>query len=320
MEKNQYNENISFVLPNDLVFFKSVNEEGDLEARISTILPTTKESRFQSQLTSSIYLTEYIPENEKGSKDLLERLAKRLPHAKYLVLSDAPKAMAVNWNMEYDVFGSVVKKFATVVLVQVDDWTVLELVSIQVDEALVERKLDLYHFILDIAKSIRVKGKELKLHKATPESLKSALALTFKEQGNKVPFKLDYDHIYPGHYKKLNNEGDLWRAMYEHCFTQNPQITYKGKRFVFSGCNLEGIDVRDDALKRAFQEAGGQERSSISGVTDYLVVDPTYAGASKIRDVRKKREEGKFIEVIRFEDFVAGLGLHKTEKGWKYKD
>jgi GNAT superfamily N-acetyltransferase len=58
----------------------------------------------------------------------------------------------------------------------------------------------------------------------------------------------------------------------------NPHIEFNGKLFVFSG--FGHASEKEHPIVKKVIEKGGQYRSKVSGLTNYLVVDPSDAGSS----------------------------------------
>lgn len=91
-----------------------------------------------------------------------------------------------------------------------------------------------------------------------------------------------------------------WLKDYGHAVEKNPEIQFDGKRFVFSG-------VDSDEIINAVLKRGGQKRSSVSGITDYLVVDPRYCGESNTDNAIEQQKKGKPVKIILLDDLKAIL-------------
>ena len=91
-----------------------------------------------------------------------------------------------------------------------------------------------------------------------------------------------------------------WLQEYGEYVEKDPDVDFNGKLFVFTGL-LHG-STKDNPLVQRVIEKGGQYRSRISGLTDYLIVDPRGAGYSKIDAVFEQQKKGKKIKVILLED------------------
>ena len=92
-----------------------------------------------------------------------------------------------------------------------------------------------------------------------------------------------------------------WMREYGKYLDSNACIDFDGTIFVESG-------VLDSTMER-ITELGGQLRKSISGKTNYLVVNPEAAGEGKISAVIAQRENGKDIKVILLRDMQDALDI-----------
>ena len=99
---------------------------------------------------------------------------------------------------------------------------------------------------------------------------------------------------------------NAWMKQYGSYVTHNPEIVFEGKLFVFSGLDSKSAE-KDHPIVKRVAEKGGQYRTSISGRTDYLVVNPAESGVSQINAVIAQREKGKIIRVILLEDLEKAL-------------
>ena len=91
-----------------------------------------------------------------------------------------------------------------------------------------------------------------------------------------------------------------WLNNYGHAVEKNPDIQFDGKLFVFSG--VDSDETIDAVMKR-----GGQQRSKISGITNYLIVDPRYCGESKTNNAIEQQKKGKPVKIILLDDLKAAL-------------
>ena len=97
-----------------------------------------------------------------------------------------------------------------------------------------------------------------------------------------------------------DKNAEEWLQEYGKYAEKDPDIDFNGKLFVFTGLLQES--TKDNPLVQRVIEKGGQYRSRISGLTDYLIVDPRGAGYSKIDAVFEQQKKGKKIKVILLED------------------
>ena len=63
---------------------------------------------------------------------------------------------------------------------------------------------------------------------------------------------------------------------------KNPSISFDGTLFVFTGFVGHSGDKYHPIIEKVLKK-GGQYRSKVSGITDYLIVNPSEAGESKIK-------------------------------------
>ena len=99
-----------------------------------------------------------------------------------------------------------------------------------------------------------------------------------------------------------NWTGDSWLRRYKDYLETDPEVTFEGKKFVFSGVAFHAVE-KDDPIVQRTVERGGEYRSKVSSKTDYLIVNPSSAGYSKMEAVLEQRKKGKMIKVIDFADF-----------------
>jgi hypothetical protein len=109
----------------------------------------------------------------------------------------------------------------------------------------------------------------------------------------------------------LEVRADSWIQKYGEYIDHDPEIDFDGSLFVFSGFGVLG---KDDPIVLDVIEKGGQYRSKVSGLTNYLVVDPRFAGDSQIVAVIEQLQKGKNIKVILLEDLEKALKNKTTTK------
>ena len=97
---------------------------------------------------------------------------------------------------------------------------------------------------------------------------------------------------------------DQWLQQYGEYVEEAPTIDFNGKLFVFTGL-LDSS--KDNPIVKKVIKKGGQYRTSVSGLTDYLVVNPSGAGYTKIDDAIEQQMKGKKIKVILLEDLKSAL-------------
>lgn len=106
---------------------------------------------------------------------------------------------------------------------------------------------------------------------------------------------------------------ERWLQKYGKYVETNPLIDINGSLFVFTGLGHAGPKKENPVVQKLI-EKGGQYRSSISGRTNYLVVNPREAGESKIEAVLEQREKGTDIKVIFLEDLKKALGMKEPNR------
>ena len=104
-------------------------------------------------------------------------------------------------------------------------------------------------------------------------------------------------------------EYEAWMNKYEEYIEKDPLIDFDGTLFVFSGLGRGHAGEKDDPIVQMVIEKGGQYRSKVSGITNYLVVDPWHSGYSKIDAAIEQNDNGKHIKIILLEDLEKALGL-----------
>ena len=100
---------------------------------------------------------------------------------------------------------------------------------------------------------------------------------------------------------------DAWIAKYGAYLAPDPQISFSGKLFVFSGLATHA-DPKDHPTIQKVLDRGGEFRSKVSGLTDYLVIDPAFGGGSKLNTAIEQQKKGKPVQIILLKDLEAALG------------
>ena len=100
---------------------------------------------------------------------------------------------------------------------------------------------------------------------------------------------------------------DAWIAKYGAYLAPDPQISFSGKLFVFSGLATHA-DPKDHPTIQKVLDRGGEFRSKVSGLTDYLVIDPVFGGGSKLNTAIEQQKKGKPVQIILLKDLEAALG------------
>ena len=103
-----------------------------------------------------------------------------------------------------------------------------------------------------------------------------------------------------------------WMQYYGKNIDHNPIINFDGSLFVFTGFGHRS--EKEDPIVQKVIEKGGQYRSKVSGLTNYLVVDPRNAGETKVEAAIEQREKGKNIQIVLLEDLEKALEGKTTTK------
>lgn len=98
-----------------------------------------------------------------------------------------------------------------------------------------------------------------------------------------------------------SSDEDKWMSKYGEYVESDPTIDFEGKNFVFTGLSWHA-EEREHPIVLDVIARGGEYRSKVSGKTDYLVVDPSGAGDSKIQAVIEQVNKGKDIKVVLLRD------------------
>lgn len=93
----------------------------------------------------------------------------------------------------------------------------------------------------------------------------------------------------------------------------NPVIIIPGKKFVFSGLGVVKEEQKNHPIVKELEAKGGLYRSSVSGVTDYLVVGNDYPGEAKLNAAIAQQEKGNPVHIIRLADLEEALSLRQND-------
>lgn len=107
---------------------------------------------------------------------------------------------------------------------------------------------------------------------------------------------------------------DKWLKTNGKYLEKNPQIDFSGKKFVFTGLGYRQYSMEDETpYTQLVEDRGGLTRSKVSGVTDYLVIEPAGAGESKLNEALEQQGNGKPVKIILIDDLRKALGLDDFE-------
>lgn len=108
-----------------------------------------------------------------------------------------------------------------------------------------------------------------------------------------------------------------WLDEYEEYLEINPNISFDNTIFVFTGLGGKGSEKEHPLVQKVIEE-GGQYRTTVSGKTDYLVVDPKYAGSSKVDKAIEIQENSGKVQIIRRSDLEEVLGFDSSDYETSY--
>lgn len=99
-----------------------------------------------------------------------------------------------------------------------------------------------------------------------------------------------------------------WLEEYDSHIDRDAVIEFPGKKFVFTGLSGWLSKVREDLnVIEEIQARGGLNRSTVSGQTDYLVVNPEGAGHGKVQKALEMKARGKGLKIVLLEDLKKSL-------------
>lgn len=104
----------------------------------------------------------------------------------------------------------------------------------------------------------------------------------------------------------IEEMGKQWLSDYGEHLEKEPIIMFSGKSFVLSGMDVLG-DEHEISVEEEIVSRGGVVRKDVSGKTDYLVVDPAWAGESKVKKAIEQKKKGKPVKIILGTDLIAEI-------------
>lgn len=93
---------------------------------------------------------------------------------------------------------------------------------------------------------------------------------------------------------------ECWIRLFGKYVETDPEITFHQKKFVLTFYD-------NGEMRQKITAFGGLIRTAVSGVTDYLVVDPERAGTSQIVKVIELQSQGKSVIAVWIEDLKKAL-------------
>lgn len=186
----EYNDKIKFMLPAGFIFSRDEDDEGNEVVSILTGEYENDEGETNYKFNCRVNYTEYDPseaDEEFTSDNLLDLLAERMENSRRMKLPGAPKTILLNKGMPLSIFGHIMKVYASIVLVQVDDWAVMQLITTGTysdDDPSINTER--YENLFEVLKAARIKGKKLPVEGVSPSEIEEALQLTFEEDGEAI--------------------------------------------------------------------------------------------------------------------------------------
>lgn len=190
MATYEYNDKIKFMLPAGYLFSRDEDDEGNEVVNITAGEYENDEGETCYKFTCRVSYSEYDPEEadeEFTSENLLDLLAERMEDSRRMKLPGTPKTILINKGMPLSIFGRIMKMFASISLVQVSDWSVLQLITTGMfnDDDPQENSAR-YEYLYEVLKATRINGKKLPVDSTSPSQIEEAIQLTFDEDGEAI--------------------------------------------------------------------------------------------------------------------------------------
>ena len=307
------NEHIRFNLPDGFIHRTVHDEDGEIQEQIAAE-PFTDEDgnedyRLQINVETKRFASSYEHCNETGfefsftvvpfisdeayggsGEDMLRSFfTHHTPdglYRKYMLFpGELPTALSV---LRGYVIG--IKMISLQMSMVIDDKTVLNISHQHTGNPELRNSEELYKPLLELADDILLNSHKLDFE-----------GITAKDISVKLYSDSNYLLV-----EEVRNPANEWLVEYGEYLEKNPKISLKGRRFVFTGV-ITRDDEKNDPIVQKLMERGGEHRSKVSGLTDCLVVNPMHAGEGKIEAVLDQIDEGKQIQIVHIDDFMAAL-------------
>ena len=307
------NEHIRFNLPDGFIHRTVHDEDGEIQEQIAAE-PFTDEDgnedyRLQINVETKRFASSYEHCNETGfefsftvvpfisdeayggsGEDMLRSFfTHHTPdglYRKYMLFpGEIPAAISV---LRGYVMG--IKMISLQMSMVIDDKTVLNISHQHTGNLELRNSEELYKPLLELADDILLNSHKLDFE-----------GITAKDISVKLYSDSNYLLV-----EEVRNPANEWLVEYGEYLEKNPKISLKGRRFVFTGV-ITRDDEKNDPIVQKLMERGGEHRSKVSGLTDCLVVNPMHAGEGKIEAVLDQIDEGKQIQIVHIDDFMAAL-------------
>ena len=207
----KYNDTIKFMLPPGFKCLREEDEDGKY-ARILTgkYYNDQGETNYSFECRVEIYEYDPIMSGQGLTTDnLLERLAESIDNSRRVKLPGDPKTILLNRALPFSVLVGMVKSYATIALVQVEDWAVMQLISYGVYDDEPNANSERSETFFKILRAVRVHEESLPIDTITPAAAEEVLRLSFVEDGEAldVTSSLHFDDTPDGVMPK--NQHDL---------------------------------------------------------------------------------------------------------------
>lgn len=190
MATYEFNDKIKFMLPADYLFSRDEDDEGNEVVKITAGEYENDEGETCYKFNCHVSYSEYGPEDadeEFTSDNLLDLLAERMENSRRMKLPGTPKTILINKSMLLSIFGRVMKMHGLIGLVQVSDWSVLQLITTGMfNDDDPQANSERYEYLYKVLKAIRINGKKLPIDSISPAQVEEALQLTFDEDGEAI--------------------------------------------------------------------------------------------------------------------------------------
>lgn len=254
------------------------------------------EEEFKKRFSFLIYLA-YKIADEKALKQIADEMPKKKngTFAKNKILRLASSCLVIKGD-EDDYILEIVAKPAsdTDLTVSAAFRSMNEEEVLELEEDFVSTHPDIFNLGAYYTKENSESNNE-DHQEASPEETEPAAPVDPKEQIRELMASpLDEDQ---------QAKKDAWLADYGEDLDRDPQVEFENHVFVFTGID----DNKNSPLVKLIEDKGGVVRTKVSGKTNYLIVNPAYAGVSKVEDVLDYIEDGKEMKIILLEDLFPLL-------------
>lgn len=190
MATYEFNDKIKFMLPPGFIFSRDEDDDGNEIVSILAGEYENDEGEICYKFNCRVNYNEYDPEEadeEFTSENLLDLLAERMEDSRRMKLPGIPKTILLNKGMPLSIFGRVMKMYASIGLVQISDWSVMQLITTDMfNDDDPSENTTRYENLYEVLKAVRVNGKKLPIDSITPYEIEDALQLTFDEDGEAI--------------------------------------------------------------------------------------------------------------------------------------